>query len=350
MKLRYAFLLLFPLWSTSCKKETGDALSQAESVGRTLYAFRTPDGFPTPTLPANNVMTVEGVELGKKLFFDPILSGNNAMTCASCHFQEFAFTDTARYSAGITGALGFRNSMTLFNLAWAPQFFWDGGASDLESQVLGPITSDIEMHRSMVSLVSDLNADAGYRSAFKKAFGVETIESMHVMKALAQFMRTMVSADSRYDRYLKGEASLNDQEILGMQLYSNPQKGACASCHVLGGLFTDFGYRNTGLDLNYSDLGRGRITLQESDMGKFKTPSLRNIALTAPYMHDGRFTTLEQCVQHYNSGFQAHPNLDPVLAALPQNRLSTGEMQAIVAFLGTLTDTTFIHNSKYQAP
>jgi cytochrome c peroxidase len=170
------------------------------------------------------------------------------------------------------------------------------------------------------------------------------------MKAIAQFERTMISADSKYDRYIRGDEHFSEQEIRGMNLFSDMNKGDCNHCHTLGGLFTDFGYRNTGLDLQYSDQGRFLITLNESDKGKFKTPSLRNIALTAPYMHDGRFETLLECVQHYNTGFLQHPNLDPALAFSVQGRLSQTEMEDIVAFLHTLTDSAFIANQAFSAP
>jgi cytochrome c peroxidase len=335
---------------SSCSKDVpvpGDDVAQ----GPTPLNIQAPFGFPQLIIPQNNPTTLEGVALGRKLFYDPILSGNNAMSCASCHAQNFGFTDHENtLSTGIDGIAGTRNSMPLFNLAWAPALLWDGGAADLESQVLAPITSPIEMHEDLTNALDELNAHSEYPALFEKAFGTKSATSFLLMKAIAQFERTMISADSRYDRYIRGDAQFSEQEIRGMNLFSDMNKGDCNHCHTLGGLFTDFGYRNTGLNLEYNDQGRFLITLNESDKGKFKTPSLRNIALTAPYMHDGRFETLLECVQHYNTGFQQHPNLDPALAFSVHGRLSQTEMEDIVAFLHTLTDSAFIANQAFSAP
>jgi cytochrome c peroxidase len=334
----------------SCKKDVPIPGYGVEEKPTPLL-IETPFGFPQILIPENNPTTVEGVALGRKLFYDPILSGNNTMSCASCHVQNFGFTDNENaQSIGIDGIAGTRNSMPIFNLAWAPALLWDGGAADLESQVLAPITSPIEMHEDLTNALDELNTHNEYPALFEKAFGTKSATSFLLMKAIAQFERTMISADSKYDRYIRGDAQLNEQEIRGMNLFSDMNKGDCNHCHTLGGLFTDFGYRNTGLDLQYSDQGRFLITLNESDKGKFKTPSLRNIALTAPYMHDGRFETLLECVQHYNTGFQQHPNLDPALAFSVQGRLSQTEMEDIVAFLQTLTDSAFIANQAFSAP
>ena len=340
-----SFLILYAL--SACKKDEPTAFE----VKPKPVVLDIPADFPAASIPADNPLTEEGIYLGRKLFYDPILSGDNTISCASCHVQSAAFVDpAAQFSVGINGAVGTRNAMPLFNLAWGPGFFWDGGAKNLESQVLGPITNPVEMHENLDDAINELKAHPEYPYLFFKAFGSNSVTTANLMRAIAQFERTLISANSKYDRYIKGQTTLTDQELNGLNLFTDMNKGDCNHCHALGGLFTDFGFRNTGLDFEYADQGRYLITLNEADKGKFKTPSLRNIALTAPYMHDGRFATLMECIQHYNTGFVMHPNLDPALAFLPQGRMTPQEMEDIVAFLQTLTDSTFIYNSKFSAP
>lgn len=331
----------------ACKKDSDpDAFP-----GGTPYPLIIPPGLPKMDIPSTNPLTVEGVALGRKLFYDPILSANNTMSCASCHMQVYGFTDSGRqYSTGIDGVKGVRNAMPLANLGYQKKFFWDGGAADLESQVIGPIQNPVEMHATLADVIHRLNMDAGYPALFKKAFGNDTITTALLMRAIAQFERTMVSGSSRYDRYVAGTAILSDQEQRGLALYQDPLKGDCVHCHTLGGTFSDFEFRNNGVDSIYTDPGRYKITLINSDSGKFKTPSLRNIAVTAPYMHDGRFATLQQCLDHYNTGFHLSPQLDPVLAVQTKGRMSAQDMQDIIAFLNTLTDSTFLRNAGFTKP
>jgi cytochrome c peroxidase len=341
------FFLAVALMLNGCKKES--APLYVETVKP--YQLSIPQGLPTPTIPANNPLTVEGIALGRKLFYDPLLSGTNTISCNSCHQQEFAFTDgNKQFSIGVQGAIGVRNAMPLFNLVYDTHFFWDGGSSDLESQVAGPITNPIEMNQDIGELLQELNAHPTYPELFKKAFGSLPITSSMLLKAIAQFERTMISGNAKYDKYLRNELALSPAEIRGMDLFSNMQKGDCNHCHTLGGTFTDYDFRNTGLDSIYSDQGRYNITGLASDIGKFKTPSLRNIAVTAPYMHDGRFTTLTQCVEHYNTGFHNTQNLDPVLASSVKGRLNQNEISDIVAFLNTLTDNDFLNNPQFKKP
>jgi len=341
------FIILILTTLASCKKEEPTSFEPRPAP----VALQIPENFPAAAIPADNPLTEEGIFLGRKLFYDPILSGDNSISCASCHMQNAAFVDGGtQFSAGVNAALGTRNAMPLFNLAWGPGFFWDGGAKNLESQVLGPITNPLEMHENIENAINELNAHPEYPYLFFKAFGSNSITTANIMRAVAQFERTLISADSKYDRYVKGQTSLTAQELNGLNLFTDMNKGDCNHCHALGGLFTDFDYRNTGLDFDYADEGRYLITLNEADKGKFKTPSLRNIALTAPYMHDGRFATLMDCVQHYNTGFVQHPNLDPALVFVNQGRMTPQEMEDIVAFLHTLTDSTFINNPKFSAP
>ena len=329
----------------ACRKEDPQVIFVP--VGATPYNLIIPSGLPPMQIPSNNPMTVEGVALGKKLFYDKILSGNNMQACADCHRAEFSFTDPLQLSIGIDGIPGTRNAMPLVNLGWQPGFFWDGGATTIESQVIGPIQNPVEMHETLENCINELNAHPEYPDLFSAAFGIDEISTPYLMRAIAQFERTMISANSKYDRYVKGEESLSPQELSGMNLFSDMEKGDCNHCHVLGSTFSDFEYRNTGLDSIPVDQGRYLITLLESDRGKFKTPSLRNVELTGPYMHDGRFETLEECIEHYNTGFHYTANLDGNLASAVKGRLTEQDRLDLVAFLLTLTDTEFISNPEF---
>ena len=330
------FLLLF-----ACKKAPNNSVVDK---GLTPFVLNIPHGLPVMMIPSDNPMTVEGVALGKMLFHDPILSGNNKQSCASCHMRKFGFSDsTNQFSTGIDGLKGPRNAMPLINLGWASQFFWDGGAANLESQVVGPIQNPLEMHQDLSALLGELNAHQTYPELFKQVFGSSQISTSMVMRAIAQYERTLISGNSKYDQFKRGETVLSPSEMRGMNLFQNPNKGDCAHCHTMGGTFTDFVYRNTGLDSLAIDKGREAITLKPLDRGKFKTPGLRNIEVTGPYMHDGRFKTLEECVQHYNVGFHYTQNLDPNLVNTIKGRLNSSEVQDIVAFLKTLTDTEFLN-------
>lgn len=339
-----SLLFLFLASMFACKKE------KDEVSDLTPYPLSTPEGFPQIPIPAENPLTVEGVALGKKLFFDPILSGDNTMSCGSCHKQGFAFTDsTNQFSTGITKEQGDRNSMALINLAWETPFFWDGGAPTMEDQVLGPISNPLEMHQNLADLIDELNAHPEYPALFKKVFKQDKITSKQLMFAIAQFERTLVSANSRYDKWVRkeGGATLTDKELRGLSLYEDETKGDCFHCHPVKTLFTDFEFRNTGLDSITKDPGRYRITFRKGDEGKFKTPTLRNIEKTAPYMHDGRFKTLEEVLEFYNTGFHYHENLDKNLALAKKGRLTEQDKQDIIAFLKTLTDEEFLTNPKF---
>ena len=247
------------LLAQACKKDVNP-----DSYGTEPYALVTPAGLPKMNIPASNPLTKQGVELGRKLFYDPILSANKQMACATCHAQAFGFTDQGKqYSLGIDGIAGTRNAMPLFNLGYQKQFFWDGGAADLETQVLGPITNPVEMHETVANAIAKLNADPTYRSLFKAAFGADSINSNLLMKAIAQFERTMISGNSRYDKYKRGEISLTDQELNGMALFENGNKGDCNHCHSLGSTFSDFEYKNNGLPTLAAIVSRcwGRIAV-----------------------------------------------------------------------------------------
>lgn len=306
--------------------------------------------FPQVALPLDNPLTEEGIALGKKLFHDTRLSINNSQSCASCHDRELAFSDAKRVSLGAQGQVGKRQSMPLFNLAWSQAFFWDGRATTLRQQVLMPITDAHEMNETLPRVLEKLT---GEEAAFEKAFGSPEITEERLAKALEQFLITLISQDSRFDRAARKVDSLTEQEKRGLQLFvmeHDPKRGLfgadCFHCHG-GTLFTDHQFKNNGLELTTDDLGQMLVTGKAADRGKFKTPSLRNIAVTAPYMHDGRFATLEEVVSHYNGPMSRSDTLDPNLAKHPEAglQLSAEDQQALVAFLKTLTDEAFIGQS-----
>ena len=311
------------------------------------FVLTYPDYFPKPYYQsAKNPLTQEGFELGRSLFFDPILSNDDAVSCASCHHQAFAFADkNIRFSQGIDNRVGNRNSPPIFNLAWQPIFMWDGGINHLEVMPLAPITNELEMGASLSNIVSKLNHHASYKKRFQSVFGRDTIDSQKLFFALAQYMSYLVSCDSKYDQFRQGKISFSADELDGYQIFMRK----CANCHQEP-LFTDFSLRNNGLSSDGKDLGYGRITLIESDNDKFKVPTLRNIALTAPYMHDGRFLTLRQVLDHYSNGVQSFSNLDPFLSNKDRIGidLTDNEKEKLLLFLNTLTDNTFITNHLYS--
>jgi cytochrome c peroxidase len=327
------------------------------AANATLYHFRVPAGFPIPALPRDNPLTVEGVALGKQLFNEKLLSRDDTLSCASCHQEAHAFSDRRRVSVGVDDLPGTRHAMPLFNLAWKRQFFWDGRASSLRQQVLMPIQDDREMHESLECLLGKLAA-AGYSEQFELAFGSRKIDADRVARALEQYVLTLVSFDSKFDRALKGQATLSDEEKRGFQLFVteyDPRHGFtgadCFHCHG-GPLFSDFRFTNNGLDAEPSDTGRERVTGSAGDRGKFTVPSLRNVAVTGPYMHDGRFQTLEEAVDHYCTGTKRSATLDPNLAKHPDGGvpLSADDKKALVAFLKTLTDVALEGTPPVEPP
>jgi cytochrome c peroxidase len=305
-------------------------------------------------VPADNPLTVEGVTLGRHLFYDPILSDDGTQSCSSCHHQENAFSDPKQFSVGIDGSTGNRNAMSLVNLGFQREFFWDGRTKTLEEQALMPIEDVREMKSTVAKAITKLKASAKYQDLFAKAYPNEGITPNTLAKAIASFERIIVSGESKYDKYVQGKATFTDEEELGFLFFSDTEPstgGDCLHCHVIGSTFSDFFVRNNGLDVNFTDSGKYYATGNLNDIGKFKTPSLRNIALTAPYMHDGRFATLAQVMSHYNTGFKLNsPNLDPTMSEQVPGRLSTSKRNAIIAFLHTLTDSTLITNPDLSKP
>ncbi|UKM65829.1 cytochrome-c peroxidase [Flavobacteriaceae bacterium GSB9] len=308
----------------------------------------------SPVIPVNNPQTAEGIALGKKLFFDPILSINNIQACADCHAPENAFTDIDRFSDGSLGNLGDRNSMPLFNLAWNydETFFWDGSAFSLEHQAFNPVSDPNEMASTWPMVTKKLQQHPEYPNLFEKAFGAQNIDSTMVTKAIAQFERTLISANSKFDKYLLGETTLTPEELNGFNVFLDENRGDCFHCHGSdkNPLWTDNKFHNNGLDENFTDLGLGAITGDTSDNGKFKTPSLRNLAFTAPYMHDGRFTTLEEVINHYSEGLKNSSTIDPLMKKVAQGgvELSEKDKTDLKAFLLSLSDYEFINNSAFN--
>jgi cytochrome c peroxidase len=306
-----------------------------------------PEGFPKPVYTfQNNPLTKEGFELGRKLFYDGRLSKDGNFPCASCHQQFSAFANFEHnLSHGYNNSFTTRNAPGLFNLAWQKAFHHDGGINHIEVQPLAPITAPNEMAETMNNIIEKLKQDPDYRRMFKAAFNDDKITSQHILKALAQFTMSLVSANSKYDRMKKGKAVFTAYEQRGYEMF----KVKCASCHPEP-MFTDYSYRNIGLpvDTFLNDYGRMRITGLQSDSLKFKVPSLRNVGVTFPYMHDGRFYTMQQCLHHYSEGIQQGPTLDSLL----KNGIPFTKPQIIdmVAFLRTLTDSTFLKNPRYAEP
>lgn len=308
------------------------------------YHFRTPAGFPEPVFPQDNLLTKARVELGRKLFYDPIVSRDSTIACASCHLQELAFADTGRFSRGVGDSIGFRNAPALFNHAWQTVFMRDGGTPTLELQVLAPINDHLELDFNILAIVERLKRDSDYVQQSRLAYDREP-DPFVVTRALAAFERTLISGDSRYDDHVNGTPTLTDEEIAGMELFSS-ERTQCSSCHS-GFNFTNEEYRNNGLYETFVDTGRARITFLREDVGKFRVPSLRNVALTAPYMHDGSVATLQEVLQHYLQGGQGHYNQDTLIRPFELTEL---EQTQLIAFLSTLTDRRLLSNPEYTKP
>jgi cytochrome c peroxidase len=307
-----------------------------------------------PIIPANNPLTEEGVALGKKLFFDRILSGDGTQSCASCHNPKKAFTDQQQFSNGIQGAFGKRNAMPLFNLAWNfdERFAWDGKEFGLEEQALEPVSNPIEMHASWIKVAERLQQNAAYPNLFFQAFGTSQIDSILVTKAIAQFERTLISGNSKFDQFLREETILTPEEQNGFNVFMDEAKGDCFHCHGSDNnpLWTDNKFHNNGLDATFQDLGLGKVTGDPNDNGKFKSPSIRNLAFTAPYMHDGRFTTLDEVINHYSEGLKKSATIDPLMKNINNGgiQLSLQDKTDLKAFLLALSDYDFNNNEAFQ--
>lgn len=307
-----------------------------------------------------NSVTVEGAELGRFLFYDSILSRDYSVSCASCHQQAFAFSDgPKRFSTGIDEQLQTRNTLPLFNLAWYDAYFWDGRAATIEAQALHPVRSHGEMDLDWKTAMERIRKSPFYRKQFRLVFNTERPDSIQISYALAQFERTLLSYNSKYDSVFRGETYFTSDEYAGFILLNDQTKGDCLHCHTTDadGRGTIGKFLNNGLDFGssqmpFSDPGRGAITGKANEMGQFKIPSLRNLAFTAPYMHDGRFATLEEVLRFYNTELKFSHTVDPRMRYVHQGgaHLSPKEIEQITAFLMTLNDSVFINEPAFKNP
>ena len=342
--LTISFLLcmaiFFSLLIGSCKKnhQTNDLQVLQQEI---------PSGFPPPVNTfLDNPLSQEGFELGRKLFYDGRLSIDNKHPCSSCHQQMGAFgTFEHDRSHGVFDSHTLRNAPTLFNLAWNTHFHWDGEFTSLVDAIAQPINGHIEMGETFEGMIKKIKDDKEYQELFKKVFGYPFIRPENILKALAQFTGFMVSANSKYDRAKKGTDVFTIQEERGYQLF----KAKCATCHPEP-MFTDYSIRNIGLPIDnlLKDYGRFNITSKKEDSLKFKVPTLRNASISSNYMHDGRFNTLQQCINHYRNGVQQSTTLDPLLAS--GITLTNSEANDLTVFIRTLTDSAFLKDTRFQQP
>jgi cytochrome c peroxidase len=344
MKTKYLLLLFFP-FLLGCENESDDVYQNIP------LALELPSNFPEPTYNfANNPLTVKGFELGKKLFYDGRLASDGIVSCGFCHEQSSAFTHHGHtFSHGVDDAIGTRNTPSIQNLAYQSTFMYDGATSHLDLQSIIPFTSPIEMNGNFTAALKMMKADAEYQKLFKIAFTDGQINAENMLKALGQFMVMITSSNSRFDKYRRKESGgmFTSNELAGYTVFN----AKCASCHATD-LMTDHSFRNNGLAVNsfLNDMGRYRVTELDSDLYKFKVPSLRNVEKTAPYMHDGRFGTLEAVLDHYNTGVINSTTLDPILN---QNKrlgipISETEKSQLIAFLKTLTDNDYLTDKRFS--
>lgn len=322
----------------------------------TPYIVEEPPLFFKMTHPEDNQLTEEGVSLGRYLFYDPILSVDSSISCSSCHLQALAFTDGKAVSNGIYGRKGRRSAPSLVNVGYHYKgLFWDGRSPSLEEQAIHPIEDTLEMGNTWTAVVERLQQHPSYPEMFRKAFGIsrEGISREWIVRALSQFQRTIISADSKYDRVIGGTDHFTEEEQRGMTIFFDASEelpfSECGHCHT-DPLFTHLGLENNGVDFDEDitrDKGKGALSGHSFDDGQFKVPTLRNIALTAPYMHDGRFGTLEEVIDHYASGGHPGPNVSPNVRPLT---LTEKDKQALIAFLNTLTDSTLLYNEALSDP
>jgi cytochrome c peroxidase len=316
-------------------------------ITNTDVIFKTPAGFPKPVYDISaNQPTAAVFTLGRKLFYDPILSRDYFLSCATCHqqFAAFAHIDHA-LSHGVFGRIGKRNVPALQNLAWSNTFMADGGINHLDLQPIAPLTGETEMDQTLSEVLHKLQRDSVYPALFREAYGDTLISSERLMKALSQFLVLMTSSNSRYDQYLANKSIFSESEKRGLKHF----RSKCASCHKEP-LFTDYSFRNTGIipDPSIQDAGRYLITGNPQDSLKFRVPSLRNVEMTYPYMHDGSFRTLEKVMQHYAGLNTENTRADKMLAKT--SGISVTDQQDIIAFLKTLTDSTFLHDRRFMDP
>ncbi|MEP6717315.1 MAG: cytochrome c peroxidase [Terriglobia bacterium] len=324
--------------------DTGMATAGAKPIGASIV-ITPPLGLPPVPIPADNPLTAQTVALGRRLFYEKKLSGDNSLACASCHNPLLGFTDNQRHSTGVGGKSGTRNAPTVINSAYAPVQFWDGRAASLEAQAAGPIANPVEMNQTHEISVKKLDDDPVYKKQFEQAFGPGPVTLQKVEMALASFERTVISGDSPFDRYQYGgdKKALSPAAIRGLAIFTDKTRGNCAACHTIEqnyALFSDGKFHNIGVGVNgegeLTDPGRYGESKVEGDHGAFKTPTLRNIATSAPYMHDGSLKTLKDVVDYYVGGGNSNPYLDKEMKAI---KLSIKDRADLIEFLQSLTGT-----------
>jgi len=323
-------MLLCGLLLVGCRKDPALPVAEFDAP----FPLQLPPGAPMPEFPEDNPLTIASVELGKALFFDPRLSRNGTVSCRSCHHPDRAFSDTVALSVGIDQQLGQRNSPSLANLAYHPSFFRDGGVSTLERQVIAPVQDPLEMDHSIQRAADAVSGDMHYERLSQLAYGMP-MDAYVITRAIASYERTLISGWSRFDRYFyqADAAAMTESEVRGWELFTSSELN-CTACHT-GFDLSDHSFQNIGQYLEYADTGRERITQGPADIGKFKVPTLRNIALTAPYMHDGAITTLDGVIDHFAGGGLPHPNRSPLMTNFA---LSVDQKAELIAFLNALTD------------
>lgn len=362
---KYALVLILGLIICiviSCSDDPVIELPEEEILQDTTSYIFSYGALPSPNLPDDNLLTKQGVELGRMLFYEKLLSKDVTQSCANCHRQEHGFSDTTKFSIGVEGLPGKRQAMSVFNMAWnSNEFFWDGRAHLLRDQAILPIQDELEMDETLDNVLIKLSSVKMYRDQFTRVYGNDDITVDKMALAMEQFMLSIVSYDSKYDQWISGSTELTESEERGRLLFEteyNPFfpefSGAdCAHCHG-GANFENDLYMNNGLDadIDFVDIGREAVTNDVMDRAKFKVPTLRNIELTAPYMHDGRFQTLEEVVDHYNEGIHPSNTVDAAILTTSETGLflTDEDKEDLVNFLKTLTDQTFLNDSRYTDP
>lgn len=335
-KFSILFGLFVLVWA--CQKDENKVIETDE------YFLKVPIGFPAPEIPVDNKLTRSRIALGKRIFFDPILSKDSTRSCGSCHNQYLAFADSTSFSLGIEQRIGSRNSPSLANVAYQKKLLREGGVPTLEMQVLVPIQEHNEFDNNLLLVVERMKLNPDYVSAAKKAYNRE-IDPFVITRSIAAFERTLISGNSPFDQwfYQKKNSAVEENVKRGYSLFTNERLN-CIKCHN-GFMFTDQSFTNNGLYIDYPDSGRIRLTGLEVDRAVFKVPSLRNVGLTAPYMHDGRLKSLDAVIDHYQTGGKAHPNKNIFIKPF---MLSTQERLDLLAFLNSLTDLEFIKNPEFK--
>ena len=364
-----SIMILLVVWTSSCDDDPPKPMPMGVDLTNITYdpvdyEINPPFGFPIFEVPEDNLITEDGVQLGRHLFYDPILSADSTMSCSSCHLPSGSFTDNKKVSAGIDGIPGKRSSMSLMNVGYFyTGLFWDGRVNTLEEQALLPVEDPIELHDTWQNVEEKLKNDVLYPELFRKAFGISNSDEITkelAVKAIAQFERILISTGSKYDKVVAGVDGFSDEELLGFDLFfdenTDVPDAECGHCHAPP-LFTSGEYFNNGIDsvsdvskeslLEFLDPGLGAVTLDTLDYGKFRSPTLRNVEFTAPYMHDGRFSTLREVLDHYNSGGHPARNLDQNVKPLGLNE---EELQALEAFIKTLSEPEFLNKEEYSNP